>query len=346
MGGCGGKSSKSGPSGSNVSKHEVAQDQTDGGSKTLPSSTVDFGGSYCHFDVTLSRVDGASIGVEIVPCGDFQLVVFVDKTGLVADWNASHEANQHVLVGDRIVMVNGVHSDSEAMMNLLKHCPSLTLAVARMRQPVAGETLAYLRRESSRSPLGFELTKHNGHATVSGISEGAVADWNASCEDCNQIRVGDVIIDVNGESGSFEEMVAVMMRDTMLVVIFKHSSQEPERSRGESEQQMKQQHEARETAQWEVKEQEQKEQEQREQKQADQEQQQQEQEHQERDWKSQQQQKDDMQSLGDSRLEGSENEFGSPAGQKKMSLTPVAGPLVERDLPPAGRWCSCGPSNC
>jgi len=63
-----------------------------------------------------NKGSGAKIGLDIVHSGTESLIIRKLKEGLIADWNAVNPGSQ-VLVGDRIVEVNGKRGDSQKLLD-------------------------------------------------------------------------------------------------------------------------------------------------------------------------------------------------------------------------------------
>lgn len=82
------------------------------------------------FVVSIDRSDGGVLGIEVDYTVDGGTVVVssVSVRGQVASWNSAQPRCQ-VMPGDRIVEVNGVHSDAEAMMSQLRAYQSLKFTV-------------------------------------------------------------------------------------------------------------------------------------------------------------------------------------------------------------------------
>merc|ERR1712099_48289 len=105
----------------------------------------------------------------IVPCGDFSLLITAVTGGLLEAWNRSNP-EQQVVPNDRIVQVNGVHSDAALLKNEIKLLHELEVKLAH--DPVAIETkikeglqTAAKKAESSLRKTAGGLKKGLGERT-------------------------------------------------------------------------------------------------------------------------------------------------------------------------------------
>mmetsp|Transcript_104647 Transcript_104647/g.197147 ORF Transcript_104647/g.197147 Transcript_104647/m.197147 type:complete len:203 (+) Transcript_104647:84-692(+) len=125
--------------------------------------------------VSLLRADGAFecslaaplppiLGMIVCPEGSGSLLVRSDKRkgfreGFIRDtgidqWNDTHEIDNQIILGDSIIMVNDVGSDSQAMLNELRTADLLTLLVqpGTTRKRSAG--MLEMKRASFQNKMG------------------------------------------------------------------------------------------------------------------------------------------------------------------------------------------------
>jgi len=76
--------------------------------------------------VTLTKVDGAKVGLALTAVDGVSLrIVKVDEVGLVPNWNRENPSHP-VRRGDRIVEVNGIRGNAQAMIEVCKTSATLT----------------------------------------------------------------------------------------------------------------------------------------------------------------------------------------------------------------------------
>mmetsp|Transcript_72627 Transcript_72627/g.126084 ORF Transcript_72627/g.126084 Transcript_72627/m.126084 type:complete len:263 (-) Transcript_72627:100-888(-) len=79
--------------------------------------------------VSVTKADGARVGLGLNTCDGATLrIIRVESAGLVPDWNRTHP-EQQVRPGDRIVEVNGVKGDANAMLNECKERQELQFQI-------------------------------------------------------------------------------------------------------------------------------------------------------------------------------------------------------------------------
>merc|ERR1740121_1476614 len=69
-----------------------------------------------QFEVIVAKTQGRTLGIDIKTKS---CIVSKINPGLVADWNAQH-ADKRILIGQRIVSVNGVRGDPKKIAAALK----------------------------------------------------------------------------------------------------------------------------------------------------------------------------------------------------------------------------------
>jgi len=138
------------------------------------------------FTVQLTRREGSGFGVVVDahPRVDFLTVAALATASAVAEWNR-HHPDKEVLLGDRVVEVNGFSGDAAALLKNSVGCGQLTLTVLRVTPggheavaPVSSDYFAmlgepvpkdapkrlgdFMRTFSSQSQPGTQ-SSHRGH---------------------------------------------------------------------------------------------------------------------------------------------------------------------------------------
>eukprot|EP00927_Polykrikos_kofoidii_P054184 TRINITY_DN48649_c0_g1_i1.p1 TRINITY_DN48649_c0_g1~~TRINITY_DN48649_c0_g1_i1.p1 ORF type:complete len:280 (+),score=42.53 TRINITY_DN48649_c0_g1_i1:250-1089(+) len=152
------------------------------------------------------------------------------KSGVVKDWNRDHPS-EVVRGGDRVIGVNGIADDPDAMLAECRNRGHLTLLIRgqedrtslkakpRDEPPMvsqdvgpelsAGANESLITLDTSGQPLGIEVDWVSGCALyIRSMQSGALEDWNTAHDPERAVLPGDTIVAVNGFAGD----AAVMIR--------------------------------------------------------------------------------------------------------------------------------------
>lgn len=162
-------------------KYVVVEDgpyaSTNGSSVRIPATKV----------VVLEESMGSSLGVKINrDAGDALLVTLIKDVGKVATWNAAHPA-EAVCVGDRIVQVNQVSGNAEALFRECAKGGRLELVV----QCAADSSSDESEEDNVKVPTGFLKPKY----TFSGSDVHAKTLWEVGYKTeslPNHVELGQV----------------------------------------------------------------------------------------------------------------------------------------------------------
>jgi len=191
-----------------------------------------------EFIVTVT-LDGKSIlGLDVDWADGRTLYVKGVKEGVVKQWNLSNP-NDSVNAGDRVIAVNGVADDPQAMLGVVKKRGKLSLLLRgqvdrrlqkekeRLKQlkeaatagaaaplaaaspgaPTAGVNEIVLSLDAVGQSLGLDVDWADGKVLyVRGVQSGAIEDWNRRNASDKWIQPGDSIVAVNGVSADPEAM--------------------------------------------------------------------------------------------------------------------------------------------
>jgi len=161
----------------------------------------------------MKDVNKHGAGLEIQALDDM-LIILKLGDGPIREWNASHDTSLTVSPGDRIVAVNDVNTDVEALLAAIK---SLTSLKIRVRRP------AYFRIHIDKAGKGLGAallvnTDPLGMLTIHQLRDGALKDWNAENPN-QQLRSGDRILWVNGVTGKPNSMIAKVKKEAQLDMV-------------------------------------------------------------------------------------------------------------------------------
>lgn len=143
---------------------------------------------HTKFTIELKRMVGETFGFEVNP--DTMEVLRLKDDGKAAQWNRNNPF-RCIVVGDRLVDVNGVHT---AMNRLIEDSLELYLVVARGSGAAFGTFGVKLKVTDK---LGFGLSQVLEVETVE--AGGALQQWNGEST-INRLRLGDRLLQVNGKT--------------------------------------------------------------------------------------------------------------------------------------------------
>jgi len=167
-----------------------------------PPSWKQRAGGSADFEVQLERESRSSgLGVHVVPLAEVARVITVDRDGLLADYNFGADEDKDVRKNDLIVSVNG-HTDLQSMGPSLQEDLSLTLKVLRPT-----EFTVNIDRQGQSLGVSFTTLVSSFNLVVAEIGSGAVLHRNKSGPEAAQVKVGDIVIAVNGSTGRSAELL-------------------------------------------------------------------------------------------------------------------------------------------
>jgi len=157
--------------------------------------------SGSEFRVQIERSANELIGLDIDLIDGVSAVVVDVKEGAVFKWNERHPDSK-IQVNDRIVEVNGVRNDANAIVsklkrdtvwNLLLQRPSeMRVTINRANAPSLGMDLRY-------APNGTSLM-------ITAVGEGPMQDWNVANKSVT-VQKYDRIIELNGIRGTPQRLL-------------------------------------------------------------------------------------------------------------------------------------------
>lgn len=163
------------------------------------------------FPVSLYKQNGGQeLGLELTVLDDNSCFVMEVTNGLVQEWNDRVHTDRQIRVGDRILEVNEDSGCAASILRRLKEDAILHVLVKRREEVSVSVTPGI-----PGSSLGRDVLCHNGEGLrIQNIKSNAFRDWNAQHPDCPhwQVAVNDVIVEVNGLSGSPQGMLKELTR--------------------------------------------------------------------------------------------------------------------------------------
>mmetsp|Transcript_70994 Transcript_70994/g.141004 ORF Transcript_70994/g.141004 Transcript_70994/m.141004 type:complete len:1027 (-) Transcript_70994:221-3301(-) len=113
----------------------LADTAYDPGGEAIQSLRSEGPGSHFTFQVVLVRPNGTRLGIDVLPVKVADLgalsVKAISKGGVVEQWNQKCLENYTIQIGDCLIRVNGVVTDTPEMMNELRTCHELHITVLR-----------------------------------------------------------------------------------------------------------------------------------------------------------------------------------------------------------------------
>mmetsp|Transcript_16073 Transcript_16073/g.34752 ORF Transcript_16073/g.34752 Transcript_16073/m.34752 type:complete len:257 (+) Transcript_16073:137-907(+) len=182
--------------------------------------------SFISFKVYVHKGENESLGLNLDTRDPEVLSVDWVGPGLLARWNLT-QPRDAVQRGDQIIEVNGVKGDSKSLVQECQQTGSLCFVVRRRVQASRSlavaccgksdpmEFFAVVDKGGGRT-LGINVDrKHRSSLLVDGIETGLIQEWNQS-HPTEEIKVGDLIVEVNGVVGDVSALMEECKRDTML----------------------------------------------------------------------------------------------------------------------------------
>mmetsp|Transcript_15863 Transcript_15863/g.43644 ORF Transcript_15863/g.43644 Transcript_15863/m.43644 type:complete len:217 (-) Transcript_15863:151-801(-) len=176
----------------------------------------EFRRSFAEYVVSVERPAGQTLGLRMISSVPqlSGVVVSVEKGGVLS--------GTQIRRGDRLLAVNGTSGSFETMLALLKEEGLLEL---QFRRPVEFQVTAQ-RAPGKDLGISMSYSKHDHLLLITGITEGAIADWNAANHSTGlDVRANDCIISVNGMKDDavkmLEETKLALSVDLSLVRYFK-----------------------------------------------------------------------------------------------------------------------------
>eukprot|EP00928_Gymnodinium_smaydae_P025322 TRINITY_DN2020_c0_g1_i1.p2 TRINITY_DN2020_c0_g1~~TRINITY_DN2020_c0_g1_i1.p2 ORF type:complete len:247 (-),score=67.09 TRINITY_DN2020_c0_g1_i1:58-798(-) len=196
-------------------------------------------------DVTLAGKDILGLDVD---WGDGKtLYIKGVKPGIVKEWNRTHPVDS-VQSGDRVIAINGVADDPQAMLGVCRNRGRLKLLIrskadratriaqakkaqaaaeqAVEMQPPSLESLVTL--DTQGQPLGIDVDWADGKTLyIRATQPGAVEEWNKSRGNNEAMVAGCVIVAVNGVSADPHAMLQQCKSNRKLQLLLREPPRPP-----------------------------------------------------------------------------------------------------------------------
>lgn len=143
--------------------------------------------------------------------GVLLLLVSIEKGGAVQAYNRTVPKGMRLVPGDYVASVNAVSGDSETMVKEMEAQSDLELEVRRSMEFM-------VEVSKTGGPLGLDISyAEAGQSLLIGaIMEGLIADWNKANPQ-KKVCANDRIVEVNGVSGTPEELLAAIKQATATI---------------------------------------------------------------------------------------------------------------------------------
>eukprot|EP00927_Polykrikos_kofoidii_P041655 TRINITY_DN35506_c0_g2_i1.p1 TRINITY_DN35506_c0_g2~~TRINITY_DN35506_c0_g2_i1.p1 ORF type:complete len:261 (+),score=40.39 TRINITY_DN35506_c0_g2_i1:93-875(+) len=146
------------------------------------------------------------------------LLILRVRNGPVKDWNDKNSPNFRVRHLDRIIEVNDMRGDSLRMKEVIKaERGTLNMTIKR---PMEFKINLVKGFKGHAAKIGLDIV-HSAMESllIKRVKEGMINDWN-SRNPMNGVRVGDRIVEINGERGDSQRLLdMVASKDALEVVI-------------------------------------------------------------------------------------------------------------------------------
>eukprot|EP00929_Paragymnodinium_shiwhaense_P016491 TRINITY_DN124891_c0_g1_i1.p1 TRINITY_DN124891_c0_g1~~TRINITY_DN124891_c0_g1_i1.p1 ORF type:complete len:270 (-),score=85.66 TRINITY_DN124891_c0_g1_i1:64-873(-) len=191
-----------------------------------------------EFIISVELGEGKILGLDVDWADGRTLYIKGVKPGVVKDWNEKNPA-ETVNSGDRVIAVNGVADDPDAMLAVVRKRGKLSLLIrgqvdrklqrekARLLEklktsggnevPPTADTVAVapagvhqfvVSLETGGQTLGLDVDWADGKVLyVRAVQAGAIEDWNRRNASDQWIQPGDTILAVNGVSADPQAMM-------------------------------------------------------------------------------------------------------------------------------------------
>eukprot|EP00929_Paragymnodinium_shiwhaense_P006991 TRINITY_DN110948_c0_g1_i1.p2 TRINITY_DN110948_c0_g1~~TRINITY_DN110948_c0_g1_i1.p2 ORF type:complete len:291 (+),score=148.64 TRINITY_DN110948_c0_g1_i1:97-969(+) len=145
-----------------------------------------------EFDITVNKVQGEQLGLDVDYQDNKKLQVTKVKPGLVQQWNDANPSKE-VKAKDWIVAVNGAVGSTQKMITEVKDAQKLAMTIRRET-----EISLAMTKSSPDAPIGLDIDSTT--LTIIKVKPGAVEDYNKSLEaglSDFEMKAGDKIVAVN-----------------------------------------------------------------------------------------------------------------------------------------------------
>lgn len=174
-------------------------------------------GKFFTLPVSLRKRQGLPLGVDIACYEDCLLVRQVRNEGLVTEWNKSNPRERQVLAGDVIVNVNGVTGNGDLLFQQCANSQELSLLLRRLQ-----EFTCTMERDGK---LGVRVGVDAESLVVTEVADdGIIAKYSLNCLAGYQIIPGDLIVSVNGKSGTGNILQETMATAQTLTLVIRRPS--------------------------------------------------------------------------------------------------------------------------
>mmetsp|Transcript_107425 Transcript_107425/g.310482 ORF Transcript_107425/g.310482 Transcript_107425/m.310482 type:complete len:231 (+) Transcript_107425:71-763(+) len=167
--------------------------------------------SVFHALVQIEDEGDLGMHLDITPKDRLRISKIEDRGPVVA-YNAGVAESLRVREGDLILSVNGVTADCKAKVGALAACGRMDLEIGRAR------TFVVRVPDASQGKLGLDLVVHPAGAAAyitQVFSKGLVQTWNQQNPELD-VRSGDMIIAVNGQTGTSLELTQLAVSTSKL----------------------------------------------------------------------------------------------------------------------------------
>lgn len=167
--------------------------------------------SKTTFVVNVVNHDGGGIGAVLRKSGGI-FVTDVHKDGLIGNWNNAN-LSCAVKVGDRLLSVNDSEHDAE-MRNAFERVGPLKLVFQRNTS-----FIVTLKKDGERLGMKLKRSRRADELTVTEIGQGRCKEWN-ECHADKQVKVGDVVVAVNGFRKASHMMKQIVEEDQVEFIFY------------------------------------------------------------------------------------------------------------------------------
>lgn len=163
-----------------------------------------------EFEVVMTKAEAQeTIGVDVLEMRRRLVVATNGEAGIIKRWNAEHP-EQRVKYGAVVLDVNGVSSDMESMMQECKNCGTVKMKVQRCRRYTV---FVPDKKEKLGIDLHPQTMEVRAILTSAALKDKvALATWNLTCDEGMEILPGDVLVEINGQSGTPEQMLRLIRK--------------------------------------------------------------------------------------------------------------------------------------
>lgn len=159
-----------------------------------------------EFRISFSKTPEMGAGIDISVHDGRTLLVGRVKHGGILMWNETQGRNpfERVRRGDRVISVNKATGSSDKLLEALRtDGPDFTLTIRR--------TVQFRVSFDKCDPLGVERVEENvAQLIVKGVSEGCFRMGNLSRKCDLEIKQGDHIVQVNGQTGNAQQLWSLL----------------------------------------------------------------------------------------------------------------------------------------